>query len=205
MSELGLSYKDQLIYIAVRSFYNSKDKYCYPSYITIAKRAGVSPKTVAASIKRLNAAKLIEVWKIGKTRHYHSYRFPEFENYLKISYGIFDIPNLTMFERSMLIMLFEYLDEDYKTALTISELEIASGETYKTIYTQLKSLQNKGYIAVKLKECDTDRTLIKVITISDRLKSQLPKKLEEVQIKTNQDSQIENILEMAMNLVRKGR
>ncbi len=205
MSELGLSYKDQLIYLSIRSFYNTKDKYCYPSYKAIAKRAGVSDKTVSASVKRLDSAKMIEVWPIGKTRRYHAYKFPKDECLQKIPFGILDIPDLTMHERSMLIMLFEYLNEDYKTYLTISELEAASGESYKTIYAQLKSLQLKGYITVKPEEIYQGRTLMKAICISDKLKAIFPDKLEEANVVMNSSARSENIMEMAMNLVRKGR
>ena len=205
MAELGLSYKDQLIYLSIRSFYNTKDKYCYPSYAAIAKRAGVSSKTVAASVKRLDASKLLEVWKIGKTRHYHSYKFPDHKCYQRIPYGILEIPDLTMFERSMLILLFEYLDEDYQTDLTVTEIETASGESYKTLYTQLQSLKVKRYINVRLKENGADRTMTKVICLSNKLKARFPEKLKEVHYKINSSDRSENIMEMAMKLVRKGR
>lgn len=205
MAELGLTYKDQLIYLAIRSFYNTKDKYCYPSYKAIASKAGVSAKTVSASVKRLDFAKMIEVWPIGKTRRYHAYKFPEAECLQKIPYGILDIPDLKMQERSMLIMLFEYLSEDYKTHLTITELETASGESYKTIYSQLKSLQTKGYISVRLEETDGEQTLIKVMSISNKLKALFPEKLEEVNMVVKSSDRSENIMEMAMKLVRNGR
>ncbi|WP_276345623.1 helix-turn-helix domain-containing protein [Daejeonella sp. JGW-45] len=205
MSELELNYKDQLIYLSIRSFYNTKDKYCYPSYKAIAKRAGVSDKTVSASVKRLDAAKMLEIWKVGKSRHYHAYKFPESDCMQKIPYAILEIPDLTMHERSMLITLFEYLNEDYKTHLTITELETASGESYKTINTQLKSLQMKGYITVKPEEIDNERTLIRAICISDNLKSLLPDKLEEVKATINSSDRSENIMEMAMKLVRGDR
>ncbi len=205
MAELGISYKDQLIYLAIRSFYNTKDKYCYPSYKAIAARAGVSAKTVSASVKRLDSAKMIEVWAIGKTRRYHAYKFPDAEYLQKIPYGILDIPDLTMYERTMLIMLIEYLNEDYNTHLTITEMATASGESYKTIYAQLKSLQIKGYISVRLEEMGIEQTMIKVISISNKLRASFPDKLEEVRVSKNCSDRSENIMEMAMKLVRKGR
>ncbi len=205
MAELGITYKDQLIYLAIKSFYNTKDKYCYPSYKAIAKRAGVSDKTVSASVKRLDASKLIEVWKVGKSRHYHAYKFPEAACLQKIPFCILDIPDLTMHERSMLIMLFEYLDEDYKTHLTITEMAKVSGESYKTIYTQLKSLQSKGYIRVRLEEMGNEKMLCKVINISNKLRALFPDKLEEVNVVIKSADRSENIMEMAMNLLRSGR
>lgn len=205
MAELGLTYKDQLIYLSIRSFYNTKDKYCYPSYKAIAARAGVSTKTVAASVKRLDSAKLIEVWPIGKTRRYHAYKFPDAECLQKIPYGILDIPDLTMYERSMLIMLFEYLNEDFKTHLTVTEMARASGESYKVIYAQLKSLQIKGFISARMEEFGNERMLVKVIGISNKLRESFPVKLEEVKAGLKNSDRSENIMEMAMKLVRNVR
>lgn len=185
MTALDLSYKDQLIYLAIRSFYNSKDKYCYPSYKAIAKKAGVTPKTVSASVKRLRASRLIDVWTIvGKPRHSFAYKFPDCETYQKIPYVLLDIPDLTSFERGMLILLFEYLDEDYTTTKSLSELETASGESYKTLYTQLKSLRTKGYITECYRESSVPNKLEKVISLSEKLRSILPPELKDVRSRT---------------------
>src|SRR5687767_11159228 len=110
LSDYRLNYKDILTYITLRSFYNSKDKYCFPSYETIAKRAQLSKTFITQSIKRLEAAGFIEIWKVGKVRVRHCYKFSKLDQYQKIPYAFLDLGDLTTSEKAMLLLLREHFN-----------------------------------------------------------------------------------------------
>ena len=95
LSEYRLKYTDILTYITIRSFYNSKDKYCYPSYNTIASLAKLSKKFVGESVKRLDKAGFLDIWKIGNVRVSHSYMFCDVVAFQKIPYQLFQATELT--------------------------------------------------------------------------------------------------------------
>ncbi|WP_026896791.1 helix-turn-helix domain-containing protein [Daejeonella oryzae] len=169
LSEYKLKYTDILTYITIRSFYNSKDEYCYPSYNTIANLAQLSKKFLGESIKRLDKAGFLDVWKIGTVRVRHSYMFSEVVAYQKVPYQIFHSNDLTANEKSMLLLLREYCNSELDCCESISEIASVSGLTYRTIHKQFSSLVLKGYISDQIIEDASTKSLCKVFKFTDKL------------------------------------
>ncbi len=169
LSEYRLNYKDILTYVTVRSFYNSTDKYCYPSYQTLAKRSGLSKKFIAESVQRLECASLLDIWRVGKVRIKHCYKFNDDGQYQKIPLQIFDETALTSNEKGILLLLREYCNSMFECSKSISEISTSSGLTYRTIHRQFKSLILKGYVVEVEREDPLDKTIEKLFKLTDKL------------------------------------
>lgn len=169
LSENGLIYKDILTYVAIRSYYNSKVKYCYPSYKTLAKRSGLGSKFLSQSIKRLEKAGYLEVWRMGKTRVSHCYKFKENGVFQKIPYAVLDCVGLTTHEKSMLLLLREYFNDSLECSLSISEIASSSGLSYRTLHNQLEALILKGYILQEIVESLESQTVSKGFRLSNKI------------------------------------
>ena len=174
LSEYELKYTDILTYTTIRSFYNSQDKYCYPSYDAISKRSGLSKKFISESIKRLECASLLDVWRIIKVRTQHCYKFPTEGTFDKVPFAIFDQSEFTAQELSMMLLLHEYCDSTFELNNSISELASSSGVPYRTLKTQIKSLLLKGYVVEVEREDFMNQTIEKVLKFTDKIDWCLP-------------------------------
>lgn len=146
INDSKIEYTDVLTYVALRSFNNVQFNSCFPSLETIATRAGISKKFVSKSIERLEAAEFISVFRSGKLRVGNRYTFRKFRNFDKIPYDIFSYSELSLYEKSMLLCLREVGLTPVDIEGTIKELADIIGITYKTLYCQLNSLIQKGYV-----------------------------------------------------------
>lgn len=144
-----IEYTDVLTYVALRSFNNVQYDSCFPSQQTISERAGISKKFVGKSIERLESAEFINVFISGKQRLRSKYTFRKFQYFDKIPYDIFSCNDLSLYEKSMLLCLREIGHTPVDLKGTINELASMLGVTYKTLYCQLNSLIQKGYIKRK--------------------------------------------------------
>ena len=205
LSEYKLKYTDILTYITIRSFYNTQDKYCYPSYQTISKRSGLSKKFISESIKRLECAGFLDVWKIGKFHVTHYYRFPKQEPLQKISDEIFECNDLTASEKSMLLIIAEYRNSSNRCEKSISELSGFTGLTVRVLNQQIKSLILKGYLAKELEENLLDKTLTTYLKLTDKLRWNFPgnSSFTVLRVETPEPpSGTHPIVDMAMNMLR---
>lgn len=206
LSEHKLNYKDILIYIAIRSFYNFEDKYCYPSYDAIAKRAQLSKKFVGESVKRLEGAKFLQVWRVVKRRIRHYYRFDQpIISYQKVPYQLLLDSDLTVFEKGILLLFREHCDSFYECSKSIAEIASESGLTYRTIHNQYQTLLLKGYIVECLYEDPLNNTLSKVIRLTQKLKWDFPQS-QNTRSAINEapekpDFDINAIIKMATNML----
>lgn len=143
-----IHYTDVLIYVSLRSFYNSSNFDCFPALETIAERAGVCKKFVIKAIKRLEKAQYISVYRSKKIKVVNKYFFRESFNYDRIPYDIFDCDDLTLYEKSMLLALRELTDVSTPVYFEGRMKDIASTlrMSYRTLDKQLKSLIAKGYV-----------------------------------------------------------
>lgn len=168
LGELGLDYKDLLTYITIRSFYNSKSKYCYPSYRAISNLSGLSVNFISKSIRRLKNAGLINVWAVGKRRFAYWYSFAETLAVSKVPYTLFKEECLSSCEKAMLILLSEYCKSGW-CANTLDEIAHKSGLTHKVIHSHYTDLKLKGFITETLFENVLDGTLSQEFTFSEKL------------------------------------
>lgn len=169
LSEGWLNYQDILTYITIRSFYNPEDKYCHPSYQTIQKKLGMSKKFIARSIKRLQIAGLLECWKVGSSRVQHYYKFPQFEQLLKVPIAILEIEELTSNQKSMLLVLHEHSNSSLQCELTTSQLASKCSLSLNTINKLVKSLILKGYVTREVCEDKLKETLVKHLKLTDKI------------------------------------
>lgn len=146
INDSKIEYTDVLTYVALRSFNNVKYNSCFPALQTIGEKAGISKKFVSKSIERLEAAEFINVFRSGKLRIGNRYMFRKFRYFDKIPYDIFACDDLSLYEKSMLLCLREIGHTPVDLTGTINELANMLGVTYKTLYCQLSSLIQKGYI-----------------------------------------------------------
>ncbi|PTQ96838.1 helix-turn-helix protein [Mucilaginibacter yixingensis] len=148
LTKEGLHYKDLLTYITIRSFLNSKNDLCMPSYESIADRSGMSKKFIGQSIIRLERAGYLKVERSQKRRASNRYSFRDHECFCQIPYEFFEIDDLTANEKAMLLGVRECFDS---TNLEFFVGDLANAAlmldvTYRTVYVQFKSLIDKGYI-----------------------------------------------------------
>lgn len=140
-----LKYTDLIVYIAIRSF-NNKDNNCFPSYETIAEKAGCGRSYTIQAIKRLESSGLIEVIRSAKIKVVNRYKFVKCYDFERIPYQIFE-EDLTLNEKSMLLWLRQWvrmpnLIIPYKIKKLSKLLKIS----YKIVHQQVSALIKKGYI-----------------------------------------------------------
>ena len=205
LSENELNYKDILTFIAVRSFYNHTDKYCYPSYKALSELSGLSRKFISLSVKRLYKAGFFSLWKVGKRRVSHWYLFDEMVKFQRIPLSLFSAP-LSVHQKSMLLLLSEYCESGI-CFQSITEIASSSGLSYRTIHRQYQALCLKGYILEGLYADPLEETLIKYFTLTNKLKWNLKVhngvKLDSEH--TSPSSSVEEIISMATKSLFKSR
>ena len=146
LTEYGLHYKDLLTYTTIRSYYNTKDKFCFPSYIALATRSGLSKKFISESIKRLECASLLQVWKIGKFHVRHCYRFDETRELRKVPFELLSVTDLTVSEKCILLLLSEFELVLLDSEDVIEQVAHNGGLVKRTVSRHVKSLILKGYL-----------------------------------------------------------
>ena len=146
----NLDYKDVLTYVAVRSFNHVASNTCYPSYQTIADKACVSKKFVMQSVERLDQSGYLSVHKSKKARVSNYYMFKQAHSFDRVPYQIFKTEDLNAHERGMLLCLRQFFQglKNLQAFRDIKDMAASLGLSYKTVYSQLMSLIEKGYIAV---------------------------------------------------------
>lgn len=150
-----LHYLDILTYVAIKSFKNSTDELCYPSYETIAEIMGASKGHVMNSVNRLNKSTFLYAYKFPRnSRKSNHYSFPKFALNDKIPREIFNL-DLTLHEKAMILVLRQFC-VGLPTSIFANIKTIANhiGVTYKTIYTQVNSLIEKGSVIKKCHKID---------------------------------------------------
>ena len=161
LGELGLDYKDLLTYITIRSFYNSKSKYCYPSFRAISKLSGLSTYFVGKSMKRLRDAGILDVWAVGgRRKKAYWYMFENISGLNKVPYELLMDYDLATNEKSILILLSEYCKQGFCSDST-AEIADKSGVTHRVIETWYQTLLLKGYIAESIYEDPLEGTISK--------------------------------------------
>ena len=164
MGETNLTPKDQLIYLSIRRFMNSKSKIAYPSLAKISEVSGACISTVRSSIARLEEKDYFKVVKKGKAQEYH---FNELKAFEPFSYDFLDNSDLTFTEKSYIAATQQYMYKDVegigKVSYTNKELAEKINMTESTISRTNNSLIRKNYLTIVKNEardiesgCKTD-------------------------------------------------
>lgn len=153
------------------SYNNYREELCFPSYATIAKRAGCSRRFIIESIARLENAMLITVRKSSERMVSNRYKFTNFETFVTVPFKIFELDELTAHEKAMLIIFRQFFSGETLQCIfsdPIVDISKHMGLTYKTVYTQYVSLVSKGFI---IDQVATYKKLyqIRQVYLSDKL------------------------------------
>lgn len=146
----NLKYIDALTYVTIRSFNNSENNSCYPSYETIAKKAGMCRTSIIASVKRLENAGLLKIQRSTRKHICNQYDFSEKLGYFdRVPCEIFDC-DLTAHQKAMLLCLRSIcLQGLLQMTFPIKKISELLEVSYRTVHAQLKPLVTKGYITEK--------------------------------------------------------
>jgi hypothetical protein len=149
-----LKYLDVLTYVSLRSF-NNPNNGCFPSYESIAERAGLSRTFVIESIKRLEKAKFINVYRTGFIAPNKScvnhYSFRKEISFNSIPYDIFKVEELTPNEKAMLLLIVQSSFNYRDVWISLQKDAKGLGLTYNVYYKQFNSLIKKGFLEMKNK------------------------------------------------------
>lgn len=164
MGETDLTPKEQLIYLSIRRFMNSKSKIAYPSLVKISEVSGACISTVRSSIAKLEERDYFKVVKKGKAQEYH---FNELKAFEPFSYDFLDNPDLTFTEKSYIAATQQYMYKDIegigKVSYSNKELAGKINMPESTISKTNRSLIRKNYLTIVKNEakdietgCKTD-------------------------------------------------
>nr|WP_294898586.1 helix-turn-helix domain-containing protein [uncultured Pedobacter sp.] len=158
-----LNYLDILTYTAIKSFDNPKGG-CFPSNEKIASRSGLSRTFVIESIKRLEKSNYLKIYKNGNFKSPNrsfpnQYSFKPVHLFNPVPYNIFEVTDLTVYQKAMLLLLRQFAVTDFEIDGTINKFADRLELTYNTIKKQFDSLILKGY----LKPIDKRLTELKII------------------------------------------
>lgn len=185
LNEQKLKYLDLLTYVAIKSFDNPEAE-CFPSYETIAERAGLSRDFIIRSINRLKEAKYIRIWRKAGFQspnksypnHYYFTKIAKSDYFFMIPYEVLNQPRLTAHEKAMLICLYQFGITPYELHGSINTFAKHLGLTYKAVHNQYKSLVSKGYLDdSKLKKNRTTQLKLIDLNFTQYLKSKTNKEL----------------------------
>lgn len=147
--EQKIQYLDLLTYAAVRRFINPSGV-AFPSLEKISEKAGLGREFVITSLKRLEAAGLINIHK--QVKKVNNYTFPKVEKFEKLPFELLDDENLSSQEKATLICLRQHFYSDsLTTAYNLQELAERLNLSYATIQRQIASLKKKNYITTQLR------------------------------------------------------
>lgn len=144
LKDQNLKLKDILTYMAIRSFQNSEDKYCYPKYSQIAKLCGMSVKMIKPSLQRLNDAGLIEIKEVQSSWCKRVYCFKYDRKYQGVSLKYLLNSLLTIQEKAFIYLLAEYAHDNVSCSL--KDVSERAGINYTTCVKLFKSLKNQDLV-----------------------------------------------------------
>lgn len=147
MEENNLTPKDQLIYLAIKSFDGKGG--CYPSLQKIAEVSGTSIPTVRSSIERLKDAYYITTTKKGRGVEYH---FNEYNKFEPFSPEFLERKDISPATKAYLVASQQYMFKDIEGIGKISypNTELASklNISEATVRRCNKELSDKNYLTI---------------------------------------------------------
>ena len=190
----GLQYRDVLTYGTLLSFCN-KELECWPSLRTLSERSKLSTGFLSQSIKRLNAAGWISVFKkLIRNKPCNLYKCKSFDDFKMIPSEIFE-SDIQSEDLAMLLCIRQfYYDEELITDINIIEMSDILGIPYSTFYKRYSILKEKGYITFKVKN---NMSLSKLENINFDWAVKIEKKLDETyDIAKKNSAEIEMLKEL---------
>lgn len=141
--------KDQLIYLSIKRFMNSKTRRAFPSLKTISEVSGASIPTIRKSIERLEQKEYIKIIKKGRGQEYEFNKYKEFEPF---SEDFLDKKDLSFTTKAYLIASQKYMFKDVegigKISYTNKDLSNKINMSESSISRSNSELESKGYLTI---------------------------------------------------------
>lgn len=210
MGETDLTPKDQLIYLSIRRFMNSKSKIAYPSLAKISEVSGACISTVRSSIARLEEKDYFKIVKKGKSQEYH---FNELKAFEPFSYDFLDNSDLTFTEKSYIAATQQYMYKDIegigKVSYTNKELAEKINMTESTISRTNNSLIRKNYLTIVKNEakdietgCKTDTKIFNLNKLGQAIIWVLQNHEERIEQNTEDIKELKRKIEEQSKLIK---
>ena len=140
--------KDQLIYVTIKRYMNSKTKQAFPSQQLISEKSGASINTIKKCISNLENAGYIKVLDNGRGRG-KTYEFNDYKTFEPFSYEFLDNDNLTFLEKTYIVASQQHMyksDGVGSISYTNKELSNLINMPESTISKCNRQLETKGYL-----------------------------------------------------------
>lgn len=210
MGETDLTPKDQLIYLSIRRFMNSKSKIAYPSLAKISEVSGACISTIRSSIARLEEKDYFKIVKKGKSQEYH---FNELKAFEPFSYDFLDNSDLTFTEKSYIAATQQYMYKDIegigKVSYSNKELAGKINMPESTISKTNRSLIRKNYLTIVKNEakdietgCKTDTKIFNLNKLGQAIIWVLQNHEERIEQNTEDIKELKRKIEEQSKLIK---
>lgn len=150
LDKINLKYLDVLTYASIKWFHNTARTYGHPTHEQIMKISGLGRTFIAQSIKRLEAAGMFRIMHSNRKGTANRYYSKWITLHERIPYELFEIKDLSTYEKAMLLCLKQFFNLGYlQTSEDITYFAKQLGLTYHQVYGRIKGLIAKGYIIME--------------------------------------------------------
>lgn len=143
-----ISPREQLVYLALKSFMNKDTKECFPSLQKISEILKISVPTLRKDIANLQKLDYIQITKVGRKQFY---KFNSYKSFEPFSYDFLYNENLSWLEKAYLVATQQYMFKTEKTgsvSLSLRELSDKIHMPKSTILDCDKTLQDKELLTI---------------------------------------------------------
>lgn len=150
--------REQLIYIAIKSFMNKDTKEAFPSLKKLSEMVGASIPTIRSAIKRLQELDYIKVIKVGRSQ---IYKFNSYKNFEPFSYEFLNNKDLNFIEKSYITATQQFMFKNGDTgSISYSNKELSEkiNMPESTISKCNRELTSKHFLTIinnKSKDLET--------------------------------------------------
>lgn len=140
--------REQLVYIALKSYMNKDTKECFPSLMSVSELLGISIPTIRKDIKTLESLKYISIRKQGSKQ---IYKFNDYKSFEPFSYDFLYNKNLTATEKAYLVASQQFMFKNGNNGsinYSLRELADKINMPKSTIKDCDNSLQEKNLLTV---------------------------------------------------------
>lgn len=143
-----ISPREQLVYLALKSFMNKDTKESFPSLKKISSITGINVGTIRKDIKRLEELDYIKIIKQGRNQ---IYRFNDYKTFEVFSYDFLYNKDLTSTEKAYLVATQQYMFKTQETGSVSFSNNALSNLIHmpeSTVSKCNRSLENKNLLTI---------------------------------------------------------
>lgn len=143
-----ISPREQLVYLALKSFMNKDTKESFPSLKKISSITGINVGTIRKDIKRLEDLDYIKIIKQGRNQ---IYRFNDYKTFEVFSYDFLYNKDLTSTEKAYLVATQQYMFKTQETGSVSFSNNALSNLIHmpeSTVSKCNRSLENKNLLTI---------------------------------------------------------